>query len=212
MDLNISEMARRHYGFGRWEAPYWFIGPEQGQAHEEGSDLNPRARAWLQLGGGELCDCREYHALIAELRWHREQPRLQPTWRPLMLLLMSHLQRPTDNDSLRNYQRDSWGIAGGDTCVIELSGLPAHNLTVERDRRSFREERIARIQRRLSQHNPRLVVMYGQQDWRAIAGQEFPRNGTLRQGATTLVVTPHPTSHGPTNAFWKALGETLRES
>lgn len=30
MHDRILEMAKRSFGYGRWEAPYWFIGPEQG--------------------------------------------------------------------------------------------------------------------------------------------------------------------------------------
>ena len=29
---DLSEMALRWYGYGRWDCPYWFIGPEPGQA------------------------------------------------------------------------------------------------------------------------------------------------------------------------------------
>lgn len=97
----IREMALRCYGYGCWSAPYWFIGPEQGQAPEENDDLNPRVKAWLELGGGELTDCREFHALIGEKDWHRERPRLQSTWRPLLLLLMTYLDKCTDRDTLR---------------------------------------------------------------------------------------------------------------
>lgn len=51
MDDGVLEMARRSFGFGRWEAPYWFIGPEQGQGPHENGDLGLRLKAWHQLGG-----------------------------------------------------------------------------------------------------------------------------------------------------------------
>lgn len=91
MDDGIREMGLRCYGYGRWGAPYWFIGPEQGQAPEENDDLKPRVQAWLGLGGCDLTDCREFHVLIGEKRWHPERPKLQSTWRPLLLLLMTDL-------------------------------------------------------------------------------------------------------------------------
>lgn len=103
MDDGIREMARRSYGYGSWDAPYWFIGPEQGQALNENNDLKRRVEAWLHFGGAELCDCREFHDRICQMKWHQERPRLQSTWRPLMLLLMTFLKRPTDNESLRTY-------------------------------------------------------------------------------------------------------------
>lgn len=125
-------MARENYGYGRWEAPYWFIGPEQGTGRHEKNDpehLEKRVKAWLDLGSHQLNDCREFHRRIEETKLHFKKPvNLQSTWKPLMLLMMTFLKRPVDNNSLRNYQRDRWGALdekGGETCVIELSGLAA---------------------------------------------------------------------------------------
>ena len=212
-DDEIHEMARHCYGYGHWSAPYWFIGPEQGQAPEENDDLNLRLKAWLELGGGELTDCREFHALIGEKRWHREKPQLQSTWRPLLLLLMTFLGKKTDKDILRSYQRDMWGSTDGDTCVIELSGLAARNLKVPRDRDLFREERIAVIKERMRQHTPALVVMYGLSEikhWNAIAGKSFPNEGIVRLNSSILACTPHPTGYGMMNEYWTRLGDALR--
>ena len=105
---HTSMETKIQQGYGRWDAPYWFIGPEPGQARDEHNDLQRRFEAWLHLGGGELNDCRDFHALIGEKRWHRERPQLQPTWRPLILLLMAFLERPTDKESLRNYRAGAW--------------------------------------------------------------------------------------------------------
>jgi hypothetical protein len=41
---------------------------------------------------------------------------------------MGFLGRPTDKKTLLDYQRDLWGISTGETCVIELQGLPARVL------------------------------------------------------------------------------------
>ena len=215
MDDDIRDISLRCFGYGRWSAPYWFIGPEQGQAPEENDDLKPRVKAWLEIGGGELTDCREFHALIGEKRWHRERPKLQSTWRPLLLLLMTYLGKSTDNDTLRDYQRDKWGRLDGETCVIELSGLAAHNFTVPRDRESFKQERIAVIRERIQQHSPELVVMYGNSEighWTKIAGKTFPKENIIRLSSRILACAPHPTSYGMKNEYWTSLGATLRKS
>ena len=123
-----------------------------------------------------------------------------------MLLLMAFLERDRDNENLRTYQRDRWGmLSRGETCVIELSGLPAHNLQTPRDRESFRPERIEIIRQRMHTHRPALVIMYGLREeekrhWEEIAPLE----------STTIEFTPHPTSYGLTNAYWVKLGERLR--
>src|SRR5579859_7409872 len=119
MEHDFSEMARQSFGYGRWDAPYWFIGPEQGQSSAENDDLTHRFKAWRDLGSPELCDLEEFHRAINEHSWHRK---LQRTWRPLMLLLMTFLEKRADKGSLLSYQRDEWGRAIGETCVIELSG------------------------------------------------------------------------------------------
>jgi hypothetical protein len=213
MDDHVREMALQSYGYGCWEAPHWFIGPEQGQARAENNDLTRRIEAWRYWENRELDDCREFHLRIGDTRWHRERPRLQSTWRPLMILFMSFWDKPFDNETLRNYQRDEWATLGGETCVIELSGLAAHSLRVPRDRECFRKERIAVIRERMRYHNPKLVVMYGttQKDhFEAITGRAFPPDNILKDGARKIALTPAPTSHGLTNAYWEELGKKLR--
>jgi hypothetical protein len=213
MHDRILEMAKRSFGYGRWEAPYWFIGPEQGMGPHENGQLGPRVEAWLRLGGRELCDCREFHALIGEERWHRQRPRLQPTWRPLLLLLATVLDTPIQNDALRRYQRDHWGTLNGETCAIELSGLAAPNLMAPGLHGLFLDERVGVIRDRIQQYKPKLVVMYGNHDlpaWETIAAQPFPQTGILSVGPTVLVTTPHPVSHGSTNEYWTRLGLELR--
>jgi phage-related protein len=42
----IEEMARGCYGYGRWDAPYWFIGLEEGMS----GTLGEQIEAWQQLG------------------------------------------------------------------------------------------------------------------------------------------------------------------
>lgn len=168
------EMARTFYGYGRWDAPYWFIGPEPGKGPGEITDNTPRVEAWVELQKRELCDCKEFHQRIGQKDWHRNSPRkpsLQRTWRPLMLLLKTFLDDSVPRDHLRSYQRDSWGREQGETCVIELSALAAQGLDTPVDRSRFREQRIDEIRAKVRNHKPQLVVMYGKdqkQHWRQL--------------------------------------------
>ena len=207
------EMARRCYGFGRWDAPYWFIGPEQGKGPKEAEDNAQRVQAWLDLGGTDLCDCRDFHARIGDDTRHKEKPLLQSTWRPLMLLLMAFLERPTDNESLRVYQRDQWGRLEDETCVIELSGLAARSFTTQIDRQQFRPERAKYIRQKMLTHQPKLVVMYGssaETDWKEIADCPLHVDRAVQSGSTTIVFTPHPNKRGRKNEDWIQLGKILR--
>jgi hypothetical protein len=211
------EMARRSYGYGRWDAPYWFIGPEQGKGPKETADNTPRVNAWLRLDGAELCDCLDFHRLIGEVNWHKARPKPQTTWKPLILLLMAYLERDTNLEALRAYQRDQWGRASsGETCLIELSGLAARSLSVPMDRERFRQERIEIIRQRMDTYKPTLVVMYGdskerREHWEDVAGNVFPPDKVLKRGPTLIALPPHPASFKLTDLEWKAMGTSLRE-
>ncbi|WP_433971024.1 hypothetical protein [Tunturiibacter lichenicola] len=172
----------------------------------------------MKLEKRELCDCKAFHDEIGEEKWHRGllgKPRLQRTWRPLMLLLKTLLNEPAGRDDLRAYQRDSWGRQnGGETCVIDLSGLAAKTLQMPIDRKQFRNERIGVICDKLREHQPRLVVMYGKgekQCWQQIAAAGLEPEQPYTVGSTIFVMTTHPNTHGRTDADWMGLGERLRK-
>jgi hypothetical protein len=66
MNEDERALALTCYGYGRWNAPYWFIGPEQGQGKWENKALIERARAFRKLNRDGLCDCRAFHIEIKE--------------------------------------------------------------------------------------------------------------------------------------------------
>ncbi len=227
MQSDIYEMAVGSYGYGCWNAPYWFIGPEQGMARDE--DIRRRVDAWINLGRGkeELNDCRKFHGYIKDSRWHDEK-QLQKTWKQLMLLLMAFRGTPKDlndagdKESLRSYQADCWGSETGETCVIELFGLPANSYRTSKKQKSelfdtvqladIRERRIAVIRDRILTHKPKLVVMYGRKEmehWKRIARvmEEFP----MSADRPIFTFPTHPVSfEGVTNMYWNELGKSLR--
>ena len=219
MDEVEQDMARRSYGYGRWDAPYWFIGPEEGQAPGENNDLKRRHEAFCQLGKDGLSDCRTFHELINETRFHREErPALQPAWRRLMLLLMAFSEKLTgeklkDDEILRAYQRDRWGSSVGETCVIELSGLPSRSFKEPRDRKSFRPERVEFISRKMCACKPKFVVMYGiseKKHWEKIAGRALRKNDVRKVESTIIAFAPHPVAFGTKDQDWRKLGQRLR--
>jgi hypothetical protein len=225
VNANLDEMARRSYGYGRWDAPHWFIGPEQGMGqHENNIDesLERRAAAWVKLRRLDLNDCRKFHCEIGEENWHCTEPvKLQKTWRPLLLLLMAYRGESTSKESLRDYQRDRWGMLDGETCVIELSGLAAPNAEEATNTGPFLPERIKVIRERIREHRPRLVVMYGLEQrpsYEQIAEAKFPREPApfFCKGPTLIALAPHPVSRIRVgdkyvgNDYWIELGKKLR--
>lgn len=221
IDDDIRSMARTSYGYGCWNAPFWFIGPEQGMARNENNDLKRRIEAWRHFGSRELDDCREFHLRIGETRWHGENPVLQQTWRKLLLSLMAFLGRSADETTRLSYQQNEWGRQPSETCVIELSGLAANNLNVDRDREFFRTERVLDIRARIQSYKPEFVIMYGKsrecrKAWNAIAegAKKIAVASSFaefwKSDPTILALTAHPTSWGPTNENWIWLGTRLR--
>jgi hypothetical protein len=229
------ELARRCYGYGRWKAPYWFIGLEEGQALREKNDFTDRAQVFRKLNKDGLCDCLRFHKEIGENRWHEQNPRTgkvnkQSTWQYLILLLMAFQQRDIDNerrrdDLLRAYQSNHWGMKGDETCVIELSGLPAHDSKASFQRpvdmleelQSIRPTRIERIQANIREYHPRFVVLYGltaKEHWKQIVGFILEASIPRKIGLTTFLLVPHPTARHTEDQkkddFWINLGTKLR--
>jgi hypothetical protein len=211
----LETMAREFYGYGKWEAPYWFIGLEQGG---EGNEL--RAKAFSKLGKDGLCDCKEFHREIREMRWHREPPEeslLQPTWRRLMLLLMPSLGLDTDQITLRRYQCCRWGRRNsGETSVIDLGGLSAKNLGFPSDRETYRVDRIELIKERIGkcESGPKLVVLYGagsKKAWNSISGGKFVCGESVKFGSTLFAFMRSPTAPGENDDEWNQLGARIAE-
>lgn len=137
-DDPIAAATKAWYGYGHWDAAFWFIGPEPGMRKDEGEKLLERCSAWEVLGGAELLDCFELHKTFDYLKWHTRTSRMrlpvedrtlrpptQATWRQLIRLLLAYKGERTDNDAIGDYQCDSWGAANGEICAPELSALAA---------------------------------------------------------------------------------------
>lgn len=211
---NYEELAaEKWFGYGRWKAHYWFVGPEPGMKKAEGDNLAARCRAWADLSHGrslELIDCREHHEKFREVRLfmrrvkmklpvvdHTMRPPTQDTWRRLIALLLAYTRQRIDNDMIGEYQCEEWGSLTGDTCVVELSALAARNLGVERDREAFRKKRVETLRKRLLSNSPEFVVFYGlrsRDDYEQIAGGSFDPRGYRWSGNTLCVLVEHPTA------------------
>ena len=203
----LERMARDFYGYGRWDAPYWFIGLEQG-----GTNNDARAKAFRELQSNGLCDCKRFHEMIGVEEWHGDDAEVQKTWGRLMMLLLSFLG---SNMNLLEYQCKKWGAENGETCVIELNGLSAAGLHIKVDRKTYLSERINIIRRKLIENSPQLVVMYGftgEKCFREIAGCNLPRGGGTQHDKTLFLFADHPARQrrGNTDKAWRDFGVVAR--
>jgi hypothetical protein len=225
MNDDLRAMARHRYGYGRWNAPYWYLGLEEGMDRGESDDRSERIAAWRSLGGRELDDCQKFHDRIFELMkkkngLHGDDANVQRTWRRLLISLMAFSGGPSDEASLLGYQRKEWGCHSGETCLVELSGLAARSVNEDVPHDLFQEERIEFISAKINERHPAFVIMYGKRSHRAyrkiaeksravrIEGSPFAE--FLKCGSTILALTPHPVSWGPTVEDWKELGRSIR--
>ena len=216
--------AENWYGYGRWSAPFWFIGKEPG-----GVDDAENYDSWVRLGATDLIDCREHDLEYrGENRglWHvgagGNRPRLQSTWRPLIALLLAyHGDERYDVERIRHYQAECWGRLQGETCVIELSAVAAPSTqSAETSRLSYLERRIAIIQEKITANGPKFVLFYGTgsdpvyhkpyaEYWQAIARVSLDVGEPRRAGSTVYCITQHPTAHGLRNEYWVQLGRRI---
>jgi hypothetical protein len=60
-------MAEHFYGYGRWDAPFWFIGPEAAMDNDGIDSISARFQSWEKLGGSAIVDCVEHHRGFAML-------------------------------------------------------------------------------------------------------------------------------------------------
>lgn len=209
---DIDMMVYKWYGYGNWDAPYWFIGPEPGMGNNN-DDLDRRCRTWLQLGGSELIDCIAHHHAFGYQRWHTAKPSIQRTWGQLIRLLLSFKGIETDIETIREYQRTKWGIVTGETCVIELCSIAAPSMKTNTDRYMYRNHRVEHIRDNIYKYQPIFVVMYGDSQieyWNSIAG-EFDNNRIRKINDTIVMTTPHPQKRGLTNEDWIRFGKFLRK-
>ena len=215
--------AERWFGYGRWDAPYWFIGKEPG-----GSDDPEQYASWQRLGGTALIDCAMHDrdcAADGPGMWHGPEPgpKLQATWRPLIALTLAFEGADEwDDHAGRRYQDERWGRADGDTAVLELSAVAAKSVSnAEAMRLMHVLERIRTFQDRLKEAPPKFVVFYGLGSdpvhnrryldyWRAIAEHQLEVDEPVLLGQTVFVVEKHPTAHGTTTKHWVDLGHRLR--
>jgi hypothetical protein len=209
ISINQREMARAWYGYGRWEAPYWFVGLEPG-----GDEIEVCARMWGRLGKGELLDIVAHHE-EHELRWFDEDSHTQPTWARLIWLILAYQDRIPSREATLEYQRTRLGRLEGETALIELSCVPARHNQIAAPRELYREERVQRIRERLLEHAPQFVVFYSPAPdylpaWRRIAGLRLEPNVPGLVGETACVVTHHPIG-ALSRAYWTGIGVQLRE-
>src|SRR5713226_7016665 len=87
-DQLLTAFINHFYGYGNYDAKYWFVGMEEGGGNDF-TEIVKRINAWDSRGRKELEDVAEYHKAIGITRLFDERPRLQTTWNKMIRILLS---------------------------------------------------------------------------------------------------------------------------
>lgn len=193
----IEEQAIKHwidhfYGYGSWQAKFWFIGYEEngGDLPEEAAD---KFNYFYSLNGVDtLCDIRELYRHVAfridgpraekfsNFHDHRfgSNATLHGSWKNL--IAFEHGYAGGELPDLLTYQRNSFASASSNEALIHLYPLPAHNhawyyawldmpqFPFLKTRALYQDHvyanRMQTILENLRVHKPEVVLMYGMED------------------------------------------------
>ena len=174
-------------GFGRFDAPVWFLGMEEAGGNPE---LLHRRSTW-----NSVMDLRDAHINSLGITKHHEGTvALQSTWRRMCALMvlakrpelfpikkeLSEKKHNELKDALKRYQANSLGRTTGnaETMLCELLPMPkpAENIYGMEDvlpmwkshedyKQGVLPNRKKLLARRIAEHRPEVVVAYGKKFW-----------------------------------------------
>ncbi len=202
MDRDGKERLLRFIGYGRLDAPIWFLGMEEGGGGEE--------RLSIQSKFNQIEDLRDAHRKLDIREWHEGRRKLQPQWNKMsefMLRVEGH-SGPT-REERRAYQAEHLGRSHGNSLLLELLPLPKPNVKswdyslsfpeyvdVAAYRNAIVPQRIALISILVAKHKPRIIVAYGKEYWgyyrQIMSAVEFSERSGFSVGSmgeTTMILT-----------------------
>lgn len=178
-DKIILSFIEGFFGYGNaTSAKYVFIGMEEGGKNDF-IFLNKKFNSWEEKHKDiPFIDLVQY---CNEMEILKFQKRIQPTWGPLIKLIMIAEDTAKYNvvkyQQIVDYQNTEWGTLKGNSCIMELMPLPSANSgnwiygnysTIESLKtrvnymNTFCDKRIKRIKAFLKTiKNPKVVVLYG---------------------------------------------------
>jgi hypothetical protein len=238
-DPLLQEYMRNFYGYGSYEAAYWFVGMEEGGADPFDADsfdeVAERLTVWDRRGRLELEDIAAYHLELGITDLFGDKPKLQPTWAKLIHLLLSMKGRTPTTDEVRSYQQQLWARSDGHVCLLELLPLPSpstshwidarHATTATlasrgEHRQLWSRVRLKTLEQRITVYRPKVVICYGLSClpfWVELTGAELEPllagNIYLHRGPSTLyAVVKHPIARRVTSEYFQQAGHLIRSA
>jgi len=215
------------YGYGRYQANYWFVGLEEGGAGAI-DDLRKRIEVWRRLGSHEVADLYDFHEGLGSNPWFGAKARRQSTWARLIQIVLTAEGRSSTNEEILRYQTTRLGRSGGETLLTELMPLPAKNLGTWyanglnipelRSRTEYTAlvgpRRIAHLKQSIAEHQPHVAIFYGaRRSWPDLLGLDFERDTSCDRavlGRTLLLTMKHPTAYGARREEFDEVARAIR--
>lgn len=216
-DEQLRHYTDTYWGYGSLDAPYWFVGPEEGGGRSWQA-IQEHLQAWVDSGALPMVPLDT-------------QGRSSPYWRQVSRLYLAAAGQPCDAGSVKRYVAEELARPDSDTCLLELLPLPSRatgewlygshsDLPELRDRATYRSAllsgRVPALRSLIEHHKPKYVVFLGRTDaahWRDIAGIDLPMRPEAPVASPVtggrMTVSCHPASRGVTNAYFKDLGRAL---
>lgn len=230
-DELLGAFINGFYGYGNYQAPYWFVGMEEGGGNSI-EEIAKRIETWDKRGRKELEDVAEYSREIGINRYFDDRAKLQSTWNKLIRIVLTAEGQIFDTETVREYQRSKFGTEDGDTCLLELLPLPSPNiaswlygenskLAYLTNRETYRNHivnsRIAHLQDIVTRYQPKAVIFYGAQYvdyWKRIAGidawERSPEGISFGvKNSIRFVASNHPVATGIKNEYFHTIGKLI---
>lgn len=115
----FTQFLECKFGYGRWAAPFWFVGMEEGGGQTCADVLN-RVQRWRLPGQQDWNELNDLHTYCERIGVNPIAP--QPTWRKLIQLYAASGQNVGE---VPVAQGGGWGGNTGPVCLAEISPLPS---------------------------------------------------------------------------------------
>lgn len=225
----LETFAIGFYGFGRYDAPLWFIGPDcQYLQPKPGSTPDLLLELWHRRGQRELEDLAELSLRAGATRYFGDQPFLHRTLGRLARTAISFAGNEITDETVRRYQASRLGRFNGRSALLALHAVrPArqsrrvHRLqspkrlsAIESIVEKTTDRRVGHIVHHIARHSPTTVIFFDlthRSVWESVAGTSMAPSGisgcfVARSEGVTYIMMRHPESVGTTNYYFEAVG------
>jgi len=214
---DFKDFMHEFYGYGNFEAPYWFVGMEEA-GEDTHSYIRVRVDRWANQRGA-LVDLKEFNNIEWFEYFENNHPIFQSTWRPLLLLLFNlkghktYLKKSRNLSDMRIYQATQWGQKSGETCLAELFPLPCssnrnapwiyekykNRFPFLKTKTSYEKHlsnlRVFTLNSKITKYEPRFVIFNGlryMQEWTHISGATLQKK--IVEGKNFYIAKPGNTT------------------